>query len=154
MARSFHPCHNHFRRKPLQIFLQNCEIKSNRAGLGRANPNKVPEGKNSFLADEAKLALGKFWPRNEKAKTNKCGTRRILLLKSRSFSCTCKQGRRLYTCCFSKQGKCGHTLLFCTSKQGRLHELLKKVHAVCPLPIAKLVEALPPQTPIIISDSI
>ena len=32
-------------------------MKSNRAGLGCANPNKVPEGKNSFLTDEAKLAL-------------------------------------------------------------------------------------------------
>ena len=153
MARNFHPCHHHFRRKPLQIFLQNCEIKSNRAGLGRANPNKVPEGKNSFLADEAKLALGKFWPRNEKAKTNKCGTRRILLLKSRSFSCTCKQGRRLYTCCFSKQGKCGHTLLFCTSKQGRLHELLKKSTPSARCRSQKLVGALP-QAPIKISDSI
>jgi hypothetical protein len=59
--------------------LQNCEMKSNRAGLGCANPNKVPEGTNSFLADDAKLALSKFWPRNEQAKTNKCGTRRILL---------------------------------------------------------------------------
>ena len=126
MARTNHPCHNHFRRKPLQFFLQNCEMKSNRAGLGCANLNKVPEDKNSFLTDEAKLALGKFCSRNEQAKTNKCVTRRILLSKSRSFSCTCKQGRCLYTCCFSKQGKCGHTLLFCTSKQGRLHELLKK----------------------------
>ena len=35
-------------------------MKSNRAGLGCANPNKVPEDTNSFLTDEAKLALGKF----------------------------------------------------------------------------------------------
>ena len=77
MARTNHPCHNHFRRKPLQIFLQNCEIKSNRAGLEDspgggnvraadkrgeecANLNKVPKDKNSFLTDEAKLALDKF----------------------------------------------------------------------------------------------
>ena len=44
----------------MQIFLQNCEMKSNRAGLGCANLNKVPENKNSFLTDKAKLALGKF----------------------------------------------------------------------------------------------
>ena len=37
--------------------LQNCEMKSNRAGLGCANPNKVPEDTNSFLTDDAKLAL-------------------------------------------------------------------------------------------------
>ena len=42
---------------------------------------------NSFLADEAKLALCKFWPRNEQAKTNKCSTRRILLLASFSRFC-------------------------------------------------------------------
>ena len=57
-------------------------MKSNRAGLGCANLNKVPEDTNSFLTDEAKLALSKFWPQNGKAKTNKCGTRRILLLAS------------------------------------------------------------------------
>ena len=82
MARSFYPCHHHFRRKPLQSFLQNCEMESNRAGLGCANLNKVPKDKNSFLTDKAKLALSKFWPRNEQAKMNKCGTRRILLLAS------------------------------------------------------------------------
>ena len=32
-----------------------------------------------------------------------------MLSKSRSFSCTCKQGRCLYTCCFSKQGKSAFT---------------------------------------------
>ena len=37
-------------------------MKSNRAGLGCANLNKVPEDKNSFLTDKAKLALGKFQP--------------------------------------------------------------------------------------------
>ena len=37
-------------------------MESNRAGLGCANLNKMPKGKNSFLADEAKLALGKFQP--------------------------------------------------------------------------------------------
>ena len=83
----------------MQIFLQNCEMKSNRAGLEDspgggnvraadkrgeecANLNKVPKDTNSFLTDEAKFALGKFWPQNGKAKTNKCGTRRILLLAS------------------------------------------------------------------------
>ena len=77
MARSFHPCHNHFRRKPLQIYLQNCEMKSNRAGLEDspsggnvraadkggeecANLNKVPKDTNSFLTDEVNLALSKF----------------------------------------------------------------------------------------------
>ena len=35
-------------------------MKSNRAGLGCANPNKVPKDKNSFLTDEAKLALSKY----------------------------------------------------------------------------------------------
>ena len=65
---------------PFAARLQNCEIKSNRAGLGCANPNKVPEDTNSFLADDAKLALSKFWPRNEQTKTYMCGTRRILLL--------------------------------------------------------------------------
>ena len=35
-------------------------MKSNRAGLGCANLNKVPEDTNSFLTDKAKLALGKF----------------------------------------------------------------------------------------------
>ena len=140
-------------------------MKSNRAGLGCANLNKVPEDKNSFLTDEAKLALGKFCSRNEQAKTNKCVTRRILLSKSRSFSFTCKQGRCLYTCCFSKQGKCGHTfalaapckcgnaLHFCISKQGRLHELLKKSTPPARCRSQKLVGALP-QAPIKISDSI
>ena len=75
--------------KPLQIFLQNCEMKSNRAGLGCANLNKVPEDTNSFLTDKAKLALSKFWPRNEQAKMNKFGTRRILLLLLASFSRFC-----------------------------------------------------------------
>ena len=125
MARSFHPCHNHFRRKPLQIFLQNCEIKSNRAGLGRANPNKVPEDNNSFLTDKAKLALSKFWPRNEQAKMNKCGTRRILLLMNSSHFCPCKQGKCGHTFALAAPCKCGITLPFCISKQGRLHELLK-----------------------------
>ena len=50
---------------PFAARLQNCEIKSNRAGLGCANPNKVPEDTNSFLADDAKLALAlealAFW---------------------------------------------------------------------------------------------
>ena len=57
-------------------------MKSNCAGLGCANLNKVPKDKNSFLADDAKLALGKFWSRNEKVKMNKCSTRRILLSAS------------------------------------------------------------------------
>ena len=46
----------------MQIFLQNSEMKSNRAGLGCANLNKVPEDNNSFLTDKAKLALSKFQP--------------------------------------------------------------------------------------------
>jgi len=101
-------------------------MKSNRAGLGCANLNKVPKDKNSFLADDAKLALGKFCSRNDQAKTNKCGTRRILLLKSSNPVCTCKQGKCGHTLASATPRKCGNTLLFCTSKQGRLHELLKK----------------------------
>ena len=48
-------------------------------GIGERNPQQVPEDTNSFLTDEAKLALGKFCSPNEQAKTNKCSTRRILL---------------------------------------------------------------------------
>jgi len=72
--------------------------------------------------------------------------------------------------CVSKQGKGGNTLLFCISKQGGLHELLKKSTPPARCRSQKLVEAPPPpfcplrghfprrgnlpQAPIKISDSI
>ena len=60
MARSFHPCHNHFEENLCRFFCKTVRWNRTARDWGAQTPTRCRRTKNSFLADEANLALSKF----------------------------------------------------------------------------------------------